>query len=126
WLPIQFLMRGKGNIKSWTVKAFWGLIACFALAGNVLQAQVIDPVTVSPVIQPPYSVYLSNYFVPGSERFGLNLVFNDFNEPSIDVKFRVKIEGHAFQLRTRNNFNPAPVTIYPGANVISAQDIEPY
>lgn len=102
-------------------------LAAITLLLNVnLSAQVLDPVVVSPVIQPPYSIYLSNYFIAGQERFALNLTFNDFNEPSLDVRLKLTIEGQGIRLTTTPNFNANPITIYPGANSIDAQDVRPY
>jgi len=89
-------------------------------------AQVLQPVSGTFTIQPPYSVYLSNFFIPGSERMQLAAVFNDFNETSVDVKLRVTIEGSGLTLRTKPNFNGATFTLYPGANAVDPQILEQY
>lgn len=103
-----------------------GLIAMTLLSVHFGQSQVLDPVTLSPIIQPPYSIYLSNYFISGQERFIMNAAFNDLNEVSLQVRLKVTIEGQGIRLTTAANYKGSPITIYPGSNVIDPQDIRPY
>ncbi|MBL4709074.1 MAG: hypothetical protein JKY48_11625, partial [Flavobacteriales bacterium] len=102
------------------------LLAFVTFASLITKAQVIQPVTSNFVIQPPYSIYLSNYFIPGNERMQLTAVFNDFNEPSIDVKLRVSISGNGINLTTKPNFSNGLIILNPGANSIDASILSQY
>ncbi|MEQ9415273.1 MAG: hypothetical protein RIF39_15670, partial [Cyclobacteriaceae bacterium] len=64
-------------------------IIIFWLALTLLSpafAQTKFPVTVSTSINPPYSPYLGDYISPASNQLNCNFVFNDFREPSWQVR----------------------------------------
>ncbi|MFT6947476.1 MAG: hypothetical protein ACJARP_001901 [Vicingaceae bacterium] len=116
-------MKKRINILKYSVLL---LLAFLTFGSLTIQAQVIQPVTSNFVIQPPYSIYLSNYFIPGNERMQLTAVFNDFNEPSIDVKLRVSISGNGINLTTKPNFANGIITLNPGANSIDVSILSQY
>ncbi len=89
-------------------------------------AQTIYPVTTNFSITPPYSVYLSNNVVSGFERFKVNLVFNDFNEPSTDVRLKITISNNQVFLETPENYRPNPINLFPGSNEIGGNILTPY
>ncbi|MFT3738789.1 MAG: hypothetical protein QM786_08515 [Breznakibacter sp.] len=83
-----------------------------------LYAQQRNAVTVSVNVTPPYSVYLSDYISPGSNKLMVTLVFNDYNEPSLDVYLKVKIESNNLRITSRTDFIPSgPINITPGVPV---------
>ncbi len=103
------------------------LLLVFIILGSLTtKAQVIQPVTSNFFIQPPYSIYLSNYFIQGNERMQLTAVFNDFNEVSMDVKLRITISGNGINLTTKPNYSNGLITLNPGANSIDASILSSY
>lgn len=116
-------MRKRNNILNYS----WMILLALLTFGNLtVKAQVIQPVTSSFFIQPPYSIYLSNYFIQGNERMQLTAIFNDFNESSIDVKLRVTISGNGIKLITKPNYANGLITLNPGANNIDPSILSQY
>ncbi len=86
--------------------------------GNHAMAQQKFPVTGNTLLSPPYSPYISDYISPGSTNLRFNFVFNDFREPSWQVRLRIKIESIDLKLQTRAEFRPsAPIVVTPGVSV---------
>lgn len=83
-----------------------------ALAGR-LQAQTF-PVQAGLMLQPPYSVYLSDYATPGTQRLGVNLLLTDMSRLDLQVRLRFTIEGQGFLLRSKEFYLPAPLTLEAG------------
>ena len=75
------------------------------------------PATVTPIINPPYSLFLEDYTDPSSQLMIANVLFNDFNETSWTFKLNLRIssvEGN-IQLQTKEGFMPSrPITLVPG------------
>jgi hypothetical protein len=92
-----------------------------------VQAQVL-PAKVTTTVQAPYSLYLSDYSAPGSTKLSANIIFNDFNEPSWNVRLRITIESDRIRLQTNPDYVPSrPITVTPGVMLsISGADLEPY
>ena len=89
------------------------LLSCFDI--NSAYAQVKKPVTISTAFAPPYTLYLDEYVAPGSQKCMVNLIFNDYNEPSWDVYLNLTIESQNVRITTKENFRPAnPITLYTG------------
>lgn len=89
------------------------LLCCLGTAQ--VQAQVKKPVTISTAFAPPYTLYLDEYITPGSQKCMVNMVFNDYNEPSWDVYLHLTIESQNLRITTKENFRPnAPITLYTG------------
>lgn len=93
-----------------------------------LTGQQRNPVTVNVNIVPPYSVFLTDYISPGSNKLNVTLVFNDFNEPSWNVYLKIKIESNNVLIRTRGDFIPStPITLTPGVPVqLTGDQLYPY
>ena len=98
------------------------LLLCLATG---LQAQIY-PITTTVQINPPRSTYLFDYTAPGSNRFQVNLFLNDFNEPEYDVRLKLRITGNGINLETNPNYQPAPLTLQPGGNLLVGADLVDY
>ena len=98
---------------------------CFWL--SQLSAQQKFPVTANVVLNPPYSPYLSDFIAPGSNNLKYTFVFNDFKEPSWQVKLRIKVESIDLKLETKPEYLPAPITLTPGVSVsLSGSELTDY
>lgn len=86
------------------------------------------PVTLTTALQPPYSLYLEDYFAPASNKLSANILFNDFNEPSWDVRLKITIESDRIRLQTRPDFIPSkPITLVPGVmSSVSGMELDSY
>ncbi|SEW37932.1 hypothetical protein SAMN05428988_4751 [Chitinophaga sp. YR573] len=86
------------------------------------------PVTASTQIIPPYSVYLPDYAVPGSDKLRVILVQNDLTQPSYDVILQMTVEQNGtLIMRTSGAFHPKPLTLMPGVpTIISGTDLSDY
>ena len=95
---------------------------------NPVTAQQVYPVTVSTMIQAPYSPYFDDYFAPGSTKWQSQILFNDFSEPEWHVKLRITIQSSKIKIQTVNGFNPsAPITVYPGVPyTVEGSDLNEY
>ncbi|HJT73698.1 MAG TPA: fibronectin type III domain-containing protein, partial [Chitinophaga sp.] len=77
------------------------------------------PVSASTQIIPPYSVYLPDYAVPGSDKLRVILVQNDLTRPSYDVRLQMTVERNGTVImRTAPSFTPKPLTLSPGVPTI--------
>lgn len=86
------------------------------------------PVTASTQIIPPYSVYLPDYVVPGSDKMRVILVQNDLTRPSYDVILKMTIEQNGVVImRSSTRFMPRPLTLSAGVpTIISGVDLMDY
>ena len=86
------------------------------------------PVTASTQIVPPYSVYLPDYAVPGSDKLRVILVQNDLTVPSYDIRLQVTVEQNGTVImRTSPTFIPKPLTLSPGIpTIIGGIDLADY
>ncbi len=84
------------------------------------------PVSNTLVIQPPGSIYLTDYTQVGSQKMTLNLMLKDFSVTSHDVALNIKIDGPGVRLQTSGNFIPAPITLFPGMNSFEGSEIADY
>lgn len=93
-----------------------------------VQAQQRNAVTVNVNITPPYTVFLSDYINPGSNKLMVTLVFNDFNEPSLDVFLKMKVESNNIRISSRADFIPSkPINIIPGVPLqLSGEQLATY
>ena len=94
---------------------------------SVLRAQVVQyPVTANLQLNPPTSVYLTDYISTGSNKMQINLFQNDFMQPELGVRLKLTIEGNGISLQTNPNYNPPVLNLKPGLNVLTAIDLEGY
>lgn len=86
------------------------------------------PVTASTQIVPPYSVYLPDYAVPGSDKLRVILVQNDLTVPSYDIRLQITVEQNGTVImRSSPNFIPKPLTLSPGIpTIIGGIDLADY
>ena len=103
------------------------LAALFFFALPSLQAQQY-PVTASTQVIPPYSVYLPDYAVPGSDKLRVILIQNDLTQPSYDVILQMKVEQNGtLIMRTSAAFHPRPLTLTSSVpTIISGSDLSEY
>lgn len=73
------------------------------------------PVDAFVQLNPPYSVNYTDYYEPGSDLLQANLIFQDFNEPSHDVRLQLVIESSDVRISTKSTFVPAnAIILTPG------------
>ena len=102
------------------------LIFCLLILHNILQAQIIYGVQASISVNQS-SVYLPDYFSPGSNAMQIRLNLLDLKEPVYDVSLRLRIAGNGIVLETSPTANIDPITINPGMPVLlSGSDLESY
>lgn len=97
------------------------------LAGSqVVQAQV-RPVQATLQLTPPYSVYLSDYGIPGSAQMKLHLLLRDIAEPDYPVRLHLVVEGNGIRIETNPAFQPQPIYLQGGIpNLLSGEELAPY
>ncbi|MEM9337490.1 MAG: hypothetical protein AAGA66_02095 [Bacteroidota bacterium] len=81
------------------------------------QAQILDqfPADVTPVVAPPYSLFLSDYGDPAFNLLTATILFNDFNEASWTFRLKLRIESPDILIETHPAFVPSvPITVVPG------------
>ncbi|MEX2336123.1 MAG: fibronectin type III domain-containing protein [Fulvivirga sp.] len=72
------------------------------------------PVQATTTLIPPYSVYLADYVVPGSQRLALNIFLADINRPELNVRIRLRIEGQGIRIETKREYLPQPLILRGG------------
>lgn len=103
------------------------LVAVFVLAGLSGQAQIM-PVGVNVVMNPPSPVFLADYYSIGSNAFQAYVTLNDLNEPSWNVKLRIRVEGQGIVIETKPGFiPPAPINLISGVpTILDGLDLASY
>jgi TANFOR domain-containing protein len=92
-------------------------IACtLQFATRILQtaSAQIYPVQVTTQLNAPYSLYLSDYVAPGTERLAVTAFMNDISRPELNVRFRLRIIGQNITIESRPDYIPAPVALHGG------------
>jgi len=104
------------------------IVLAIILNINFAFSQIINPVTVTTTLTPPYSALLPDYSTIGSNKLIASLVLNDLSEPSWDVRLKITIESNQIRISTKPNFRPnTPITVLPGTPItITGEDLEPY
>ena len=72
------------------------------------------PVSLNARVAKPYSIYLSDYAQPGTERLAATLLLRDANEPFYDVRLRVLIKGAGITIESKPNFATTPISLQTG------------
>lgn len=111
---------------AWAQKIFWVVFLLIPFTHLRGQTQRY-PANVSPTLNAPYSLYISDYSDPGKNQLNANIVFNDFNEVVWNFKLRLTIESSDVRLQTLPNFTPvSPISVQPGVltQITSDQWIE--
>ncbi|NIG56001.1 fibronectin type III domain-containing protein [Chitinophaga sp. Cy-1792] len=100
-----------------------GLFAVFTAKGQ----QATYPVMVNLQLNPPYSLYLSDYAAPDIQRMQVHLLLKDLTESNYKVRLRIKIEGPGITLMSKTGFYVAPIYINGGEMItISGPDLATY
>jgi hypothetical protein len=86
------------------------------------------PVSASTQIIPPYSVYLADYAVPGSDKLRVILLQSDLTTASYDVSLQMTVEKNGTVImRTAGYFRPRPLTLVAGVpTIIAGSDLGDY
>ena len=97
----------------------WVIFIGVLLNGINLFAQVRQPVQANLTVLPPYSTKYNTYVSPVSNKMRAVINLTDLQEPSLDVRLSLIIEGGGIRLQTRENYiPPAPITLFPGSPAI--------
>ncbi len=97
------------------MKLFFTKVLIFLLFIGNAYSQIVTPLVANLSIKPPNSIFLSDYADPNQDFLNLNVLFQDFNESSWNIYFRVTIEGNNLKLQSKPNFKPnAPVVVQVG------------
>jgi hypothetical protein len=96
-----------------TVKQFVFLLILNLILVVQVKAQVY-PVQINTQLIPPYSLRLSDYVAPGTNRIGLNMLLTDLNEPEYYIRLELVIEGNGITIKTKPTFNPGPIILEGG------------
>jgi TANFOR domain-containing protein len=103
------LQQGILKQKLQSIKSGWFrnylLIAMLLLLVSKTQAQF--PVQVTPIVLPPYTQQLSEYYSGTNPKIAVTLTNADLNKPLIDVTLRMTISSQNILLKSKNN------VIYP-------------
>ncbi len=116
-----FQKRGRG------LRLGMGLFLIFFILSFQLTAQIF-PVQVSTQLIPPYSVYLPDYAVAGSDKLRLIIVQKDLVEPSYSLRLHMTVEWNGkVIMRTSPQFMPTPIVVSPGVpTIIGGTELAPY
>jgi TANFOR domain-containing protein len=104
------------------------LLFCLIVGSRYSAKAQLFPIQASTQLLPPYSVYLSDYATPGSEKLRVILVQGDFTQPEYQLRLVMSIElDGRIIMRTSRAFNPPPLSVSPGIpTAIAGTDLAPY
>ena len=103
------------------------ILFVISLIASELSGQVVYPVTVNSSLSSNGSVYLSDYTDDALNMLSVNMVFNDNNEPSWDVRLRLVIESSLIKIQSKANGTYTPITLYPGESMqLSGSELSEY
>jgi len=102
-------------------------VLCLSIFSVESAAQKL-PVDAYLQVNAPYSVFYTEYYASSSNLLEGTLIFQDFSEPSWDVRLRLEIENSSIHIVTKQNFSPlTPITLTPGvATSITGSDWADY
>jgi TANFOR domain-containing protein len=110
------------------MRYFKTLLILLFIASQVEVVAQNFPVQATTQLIPPYSVYLTDYASPESQKLRVILVQRDLTQPSYQLRLVVNIELNGnIIMRTSRLYRPAPISLDPGIpTVISGADLFPY
>lgn len=120
-----------GNIRSCLFKirhyVVNGLVWGVLVLGSVLSTYGQKPIQVTPVLRPPYTLQLSDYYSTTQEKLVLILTNRDLNKPVLNVRLRMTVEGQGVLLSNRIFSNLPTLALEAGVPLrLSRSDLEPY
>ncbi|MBX9851382.1 MAG: fibronectin type III domain-containing protein, partial [Cytophagaceae bacterium] len=78
-------------------------------------------------VKPPYSLYLSDYVAPGSDKLNISLFLKDLTKTNYPVKLRLTIEGEGITIRTLDHVTFDPIYLNGGELLeLSGSDLTQY
>jgi hypothetical protein len=100
------------------------LMGMFTLS---LHAQVNSPVMATVQLNPPYSLYLTDYAAPDVQRMQVHLLLKDLTATNYKCRLRLTIEGFGVTLQSKSAFYTAPILLNGGeTTTLSGPDLAPY
>lgn len=92
-----------------------------------LHAQVNSPVMATVQLNPPYSLYLTDYSAPDVQRMQVHLLLKDLTATNYKCRLRLTIEGFGVTLQSKAAFYTAPILLNGGEmTTLSGPDLAPY
>jgi hypothetical protein len=92
-----------------------------------LSAQVNSPVMATVQLNPPYSLYLTDYSAPDVQRMQVHLLLKDLTATNYKCRLRLTIEGFGVTLQSKTAFYTAPILLNGGEmTTLSGPDLAPY
>lgn len=103
------------------------ICCCLLLVIPRLKAQVSYPVMATVQLNPPYSLYLTDYAAPDVQRMQVHLLLKDLTETNYKCRLRLTIEGFGITLQSKAGFYTAPILLNGGEmTTLSGIDLAPY
>jgi hypothetical protein len=107
-----------------SIKMLLGMIICMICSFHVQGQQY--PVQVTPVITPPYSLYLSDYTAPEGN-LQLIIQLRELDRSQYKIKLRLHIEGQGITIQTKASYNPQAIVLQGGVTeMLTGADIKNY
>ncbi len=88
-----------------------GILATLFVTGATTGHAQNYPVQAFATLTPPYSLKLSDYAAPEGNRMRITLLLKDAQQPTLDVRLKLTIEGNGVKLTTNPSFHPTPITL---------------
>ncbi len=108
-------------------KYILGLLVMLLLYCGRTYAQTSYPVMATMQINPPYSLYLSDYAAPDLQRMQVHLLLKDLTISDYKCRLRIKIEGFGVTLQSKPGFYTAPIILQGGEMItLSGPDLAVY
>ncbi len=106
---------------------YFGILLILQLMLTFQSKSQVYPVQLNAQLIPPYSLKLSDYVAPGTNRAGLNMILTDLNKPEYYVRLELTIEGDGITIKTSPTFNPGPVILEGGVpQFLTSSGLAPY
>ncbi|WP_423147394.1 fibronectin type III domain-containing protein [Rubrolithibacter danxiaensis] len=103
------------------------LITILIWLGKTASAQQNYPVLATLQLNAPYSLYLSDYTTPGTDKMQVNLFLKDLTKSNYPCRLRLRIEGFGMSIQSKNDFYVSPVYLSGGEmRMLSGADLIPY
>ena len=79
----------------------------------------VYPTTATTILPPPHPIFLNDYYSVGTTHLQTSLLLKDLQEPFVNVRIQVVIEGNGLTIKTKDTYIPAtPIVLSPGVPVI--------
>lgn len=103
------------------------IISFGLIVASVAASAQVYPVDGNITLTPPYSALLGQYTAAGSNNLMFVHTLRDASEPSLTVRYRLKIESSSIKLETKQGYRGTTKTLYPNTpQTIFGYDISDY